>query len=94
MIGRLATEKNYQRRGYGSELCRLALAKAIALREEVGCQFVIVNAKPKSIPFYIKNGFQLGRNQPPDRRLPFMYFPIPQRSNMSSVDRSEASANP
>ncbi len=78
MIGRLATDKRYQRRGIGSYLCRFAIAKALELREHAGCQFVILNAKKDSIPFYVKNGFQLGRNRP-DRNEPFMYLRLPAK---------------
>lgn len=77
MIGRLATDMHYQRKGIGSYLCRFAVAKALDLKQQVGCQFVILNAKTNSIPFYLKNGFQLGTNQPSHRREPFMYFKLP-----------------
>jgi GNAT superfamily N-acetyltransferase len=77
MIGRLAIDLRCQRSGLGTNLCRFAIAKAMELREVVGCQFVIVNAKQASIPFYLKNGFQLGLNQPKDRHEPFMYFKLP-----------------
>jgi GNAT superfamily N-acetyltransferase len=77
MIGRLAVDRRCQRLGLGTNLCRFAIARAMELREVVGCKFVIVNAKQASIPFYLKNGFQLGQNQPKDRREPFMYFKLP-----------------
>ena len=76
MIGRLAVVKDLQGRDFGSRLCDFAVANAMELREKIGCQFVIVNAKPNSIRFYEKNGFQLGYNQP-KRREPFMYFRLP-----------------
>ncbi len=78
MIGRLATDKRYQRKAVGSYLCRFAIAKALELGEHVGCQFVILNAKKDSIPFYLKNGFQLGRNQPA-RKEPFTYLRLPPK---------------
>jgi GNAT superfamily N-acetyltransferase len=77
MMGRLAVDRRRQRLGFGTDLCRFTIAKAMELREVTGCQFVIVNAKQTSIPFYLKNGFQLGLDQPKDRREPFMYFKLP-----------------
>lgn len=77
MIGRLAVDRRYQWLGLGTKLRRFAIAKAIELREVAGCQFVIVNAKEASIPFYLKNGFRLGLDQPKARREPFMYLKLP-----------------
>ncbi len=76
MMARLAVVKDLQGHDYGSYLCDFAIANAMELRERLGCQFVIVNSKPDCIPFYHKNGFQLGSNQP-KRREPFMYFRLP-----------------
>ena len=77
MIGRLGTDTRFQRRGVGRTLCLYAIATAARLRDEVGCQFVILNAKRDSIHFYKRCGFKLADNQPPGRREPFMYFKIP-----------------
>lgn len=76
MIGRLAIVKDLQGQDFGSGLCDFAVANAMELRNRIGCQFVIVNAKPDSITFYEKNGFQLGPSQQ-HRREPFMYFRLP-----------------
>ena len=76
MIGRLAVDKKHQRQDCGTELCKFAVANAMELRDRIGCQFVIVNAKPDSIGFYEKTGFQMGPNQL-KRREPFMYFKLP-----------------
>ena len=76
MIGRLAVDKHLHNQDYGSKLCDFAVANALELRDRIGCQFVIVNAKPDSIPFYEKNAFQLGPNQV-NRREPFMYYKLP-----------------
>ena len=58
-------------------LCLYAIATAARLRDEVGCQFVILNAKKYSIPFYERCGFKLAENQPKGRHEPFMYFKLP-----------------
>lgn len=76
MIGRVATEKMCQNQGVGRLLCLRAVAMAVRLRREIGCQFVILNAKKNSIDFYKRCGFELGTNQPKRRRTPFMYFKL------------------
>ncbi len=86
MIGRLATDQRFQRRGIGGYPCRFAIVKALEFREQVGCQFVILNAKRNSIEFYQKNGFTLAPNQPPDRREPFTYFKLPTNQPPQSND--------
>lgn len=77
MIGRLATDSKCFRQGIGTLLCQHAISTAFRLREDVGCQFIIVNAKEKSVEFYQKCGFNLDVNQPKSRREPFMYFKLP-----------------
>lgn len=77
MIGRLATDYEYQHQGVGKGLCEFAIAKAVEYRETIGCQFVILNAKPNSIPFYQKIGFEICLAQPASRKNPFMYFKLP-----------------
>ncbi len=77
MIGRLATDYEYQHQGVGKALCELAIARAVEYRETVGCQFVILNAEPGSIPFYEKLGFEICPDQPKSRNNPFMYFKLP-----------------
>jgi GNAT superfamily N-acetyltransferase len=77
MIGRLATDYEYQHQGVGKSLCEFAIAKAVEYRETIGCQFVILNAKPNSILFYQKIGFEMCPAQPKSRRNPFVYFKLP-----------------
>jgi GNAT superfamily N-acetyltransferase len=77
MIGRLVTELQFQGKGVGRMLCLYAIATAVRLSEDAGCQFVILNAKTKSISFYERCGFKLAENQPKGRREPFMYFKLP-----------------
>jgi GNAT superfamily N-acetyltransferase len=77
MIGRLACDRRYQKQGVGRLLCQRAISIAIKLRRDVGCQFVILNAKKASINFYESCGFTLGKHQPTNREEPFMYFKLP-----------------
>jgi GNAT superfamily N-acetyltransferase len=77
MIGRLATDYEYQHQGVGKVLCEFAIARAVEYRDALGCQFVILNAKPNSIQFYQKLGFEICPGQPASRRNIFMYFKLP-----------------
>ncbi len=77
LIGRLATDYEYQHQGVGEALCEFAIAKAVEYRDALGCQFVILNAKPNSIQFYQKLGFEICPAQPKSRKNPFMYFKLP-----------------
>ncbi len=77
MIGRLATQMQCWEQGVGRLLCQRAVSTAIRVRKEVGCQFVILNAKKESVKFYERCCFQLAENQPPEREDPFMYFKLP-----------------
>ena len=56
-IARLATHKDYQKRGIGTYMVKLAIGKALSLSTEMGCRFVTVDAYPKSYPFYKKFNF-------------------------------------
>jgi predicted N-acetyltransferase YhbS len=77
MIGRLATDYEYQHQGVGKVLCEFAIAQAIKHRELMGCQFITLNAKPNSIPFYQRLGFEVCPGQQASRKNPFMYFKLP-----------------
>jgi GNAT superfamily N-acetyltransferase len=81
MIGRLATELLFQRKGVGRMLCLYAIATAVRLCDEAGCQFVILNAKKPSVYFYARCGFKLAENQPKGRHEPFMYFKFPEQGS-------------
>jgi len=59
-IARLAVADGNRTGGLGRMLVELALAIVLeAVEPNVGCRFVIVDAKPKSIGFYEKLGFRL-----------------------------------
>jgi GNAT superfamily N-acetyltransferase len=58
VLGRLAVDKNYQRRGMGSDLLQDALKRALQASRAVGAMAVIVQAKDDdAIPFYASFGF-------------------------------------
>lgn len=58
-IGRLAVQRNWQRKGLGRLLVRHIAGEALALRGDYGVRLLILQAKPDSVDFYRKLGFQL-----------------------------------
>lgn len=60
LVGRLGVNKNYRRRGYGSEILKEIKRWFCDAENKTGCRFVIVDALncDKVLDFYLKNGFQ------------------------------------
>jgi GNAT superfamily N-acetyltransferase len=70
VLGRLAVDKDYQRRGIGSDLLQDALKRALQASRSVGAMAVIVQAKDDdAIPFYASFGVRTFGN---DRRKLFI----------------------
>jgi len=59
LIGRLATTKECERKGYGSRLIEFAIGISLKLSQITGIRLAIVHARTdaKIISFYRKNGF-------------------------------------
>ncbi|GHV66225.1 hypothetical protein FACS1894199_09210 [Bacteroidia bacterium] len=57
-IGRFAVDKEFQRRGYGTEILK-AIATGFRNNNKAGCQFITVDAlnNVNTLNFYEKNGF-------------------------------------
>ena len=59
-IARLAVDASLQRKGFGKILVRFAVGVARRfVQPNVGCRFVVLDAKPKSVSFYEGLGFRL-----------------------------------
>ncbi len=58
-IGRLAVDTQYQKRGIGRALLNYIAGMALETRGKMGVRLLILQAKPDSIEFYGKCGFQL-----------------------------------
>lgn len=59
-IARLAMCREYKGKGIGPQLVEMALGIIlVSIVPSVGCRFVILDAKSKSIPFYKSRGFRL-----------------------------------
>ena len=60
LVGRLAVDIKFQRQGFGLDLIKKAVSVAKKISIDVGCRFLIVDAKTtlKSINFYLKYKFK------------------------------------
>lgn len=59
-ISRLAVEDSYRGKQIGRQLVEVAIGVTIhAIVPNVGCRFLILDAKSKSVKFYEKRGFRL-----------------------------------
>lgn len=60
LVGRLAVDKKFQRKSFGLDLIKKAVKVAKKISIDVGCRFLIVDAKTnlKSLSFYLKYKFK------------------------------------
>ncbi len=60
LVGRLAVDRKFHRQGFGLDLIKKAVNVAKKISIDVGCRFLIVDAKTnlKSINFYLKYKFK------------------------------------
>jgi len=58
-IGRLAVQTEWKGRGAGRHIIRHIIGYALALSKDTAIRLIIAEAKPQSLDFYIKCGFQL-----------------------------------
>lgn len=57
LIGRLAVDNNWRKKGVGKFLCDWCLGFAIELSEKVGCRYVVLETNESKVGFYLKCGF-------------------------------------
>ena len=58
-IGRLCVDDRYIGKGIGKQTTYFVMKKLIKINEEIGCRFLVVDAKPESIKFYKKMDFEV-----------------------------------
>lgn len=58
-VGRLCVDKKYERMGIGTNITYFVMEKALRLSDEIGCRFIIVDAKKESVHFYRKLNFNV-----------------------------------
>jgi GNAT superfamily N-acetyltransferase len=74
LIGRLAVENNWRRKGIGKYLSDWCLGVAIVFSEKVGCRYVIVETDESNISFYESCDFKRGKELDEDKeKLVWMY---------------------
>ena len=93
LVGRLAVNNKFQRKGYGLDLIKKAVNVAKKISIDVGCRLLIVDAKTtlKSISFYRKYNFkfiepisgekifeELKNGEKPKKRQVKMFFDLHQ----------------
>lgn len=75
-VGRLAVDLQFQRRGVGEALMRIAYQIAISTRRPLGCRLLTVDAYPASEEFYVKLGFIRNKVAPEDETCPTCKKPL------------------
>ena len=60
LIGRLAVDNKFRKKGIGKYLCKWCIGFAIRLSDEVGCRYVILETNEKKVNFYKKCEFEKG----------------------------------
>jgi ribosomal protein S18 acetylase RimI-like enzyme len=88
-IGRIGVQKELQRKNHiGTQLLKYAISLAIRLNQElhIGCRFITLDAYPRSIGWYKKNGFAFNKHyNSPEKTHPSMRFDI-VKSTMISLN--------
>lgn len=78
-IGRMGVALDRQRDGVGKALLRYSIGVAVRMNSDlsVGCRFVTVDAYPKSIGWYEKNGFVPNKEYAhPEKTHPSMRYDL------------------
>ncbi|SRR6266566_618042 len=78
-IGRLGVAQNSQGGGVGKALLKYSIGVAVRMNTDlnVGCRFVTVDAYPKSINWYVQNGFKFNKHYAdPTKTHPSMRYDL------------------
>jgi hypothetical protein len=86
-IGRIGVQKELQGKNrIGTQLPKYAISLAIRLNQDlhIGCRFITLDAYPKSISWYEKNGFVFNKHHSsPEKTHPSMRFDIVKSAMIS-----------
>ena len=58
-LARFAVDKNYEGKGIGPYLLRWVMGKFYQISDEIGCRYITVDSKKRSMLFYEKHDFTL-----------------------------------
>ncbi|MHA1803907.1 MAG: GNAT family N-acetyltransferase [Promethearchaeota archaeon] len=74
LIGRLAVNNEYRRKGIGKYISDWCLGLAMKLSNKVGCRYIILETTEKIVKFYKKCNFEKGKVlEEEQRKLIWMY---------------------
>lgn len=78
LVGRLAVDNEWRKRGLGEYLCNWSVGVAIDMSSRVGCRYVILQTmEGKRVQYYGDRGFQEGQKlQEKNETLVWMYQKI------------------
>lgn len=62
-IARLATDKNYQNQGIGSNILKWSMGYILECSNLIAVRFITVDAYPHKVDFYQKKGFLINQNR-------------------------------
>lgn len=68
-VGRLAVDKSHTGRHIATTMLHYVRGLVLESSEKIGCRFLIVDAYPKSVDFYIKKGFARNLIQEQNSRI-------------------------
>ncbi|MDX2190522.1 MAG: GNAT family N-acetyltransferase [Bacteroidota bacterium] len=74
-IGRLAVNKDYKNRNYGTSIIDY-VKELFITNNRTGCKFITVDAYRKSLVFYEKNGFKYLTNTDSESDTRLMYYDL------------------
>ena len=74
-IGRLAVDDKWRLNGVGTYIANWATGLALELSEQIGCRYIVLEAKESKVKFYNGIGFQKGTSLTGDR-LEWLYKKI------------------
>ncbi len=76
LLARLAVDRRFQRRGIGESLLAHALDRALAVREQIGCRCIIVDAYQSAVRWYRQFGFVSIGGAPADAATQKMFLDL------------------
>ena len=68
-IGRLAVDNEWRHNDIGTYLANWATGLALDLSEQIGCRYVVLEAKESKVRFYNQIGFKTGASLFTDKRV-------------------------
>jgi len=71
-IGRLCVNRKYRKRGIGKKMIVFSMKKLLEISEDVGCRFIVVDAKRGAAHFYKRLEFDILKER--EKGVIYMYY--------------------